>query len=380
MHSWQTSGASWRVTPVRPVTSTRLDCRSTLRAAMPARVICVFVCVLAVATPAAGAIAPLRTSPLVASGFAHPSDVTSAPGEKQRVYVVEQRGLIRIVVNGRVLRRPFLDLRSQVKTSLLQGLFTLTFHPHYPRDPRLYVDYVAKDGHLRVVEYQARGGRALVGSGRTLFDVDLGHDHYGGAMAFGPDGKLYVGVGDGDVPDDAQVLDSPRGKILRFDVDAPAAQPELVALGFRNPWRFAFDSHGGLFIGDVGENIWEELDYLPARQAELLNFGWNLYEGSRRTSAPVPTPSPALIGPLLTYRNPAKTCAAVVAGPVSRGRYYYGDLCDLWVASFRLRNGRPVERRRERFVVPEGIVSFGRGPAGAIYAVSLTGKLYRLPV
>jgi glucose/arabinose dehydrogenase len=343
------------------------------------RLISVVVCALVVATTATGAVAPVRVSTLVATGFAHPSDVTSAPAEKARVYVVEQRGLVRIVVNRRVLPHPFLDLRSQVKTSLLRGLFSLTFHPHYGRDARFYVDFVAKDGNLKVVEYRARAGRALADSARTLFDVAVGTDHYGGAMAFGPDGRLYVGVGDGNVAGDAQNPDSPRGKILRFDVDDPAATAELVALGFRNPWRFAFDARGGLFIGDVGANIWEELDYVPPRHTEVPNFGWNLYEGRRRTTTPLPVPPPRLVAPLLTYKNPAKRCAAVVAGPVIRGRYYYGDLCDYWVASFRLRNGRPFDWRRERFIVPEGIVSFGRGPGGRSYAVSLTGKLYRLP-
>src|SRR6188472_4478992 len=152
-------------------------------------------------------------APVVASHFAHPSDVTFAPGQARRLYVVEQRGLVRVVVRGRTLPRPFLDIRPLVKTSLLEGLFSMAFHPRYTTDRRYYVDYVGKDGRLKLVEYRA--GRAA----RTLLDVALGKDHYGGALAFGRDGLLYVGIGDGNVAADAQNPDSLRGKIIRLDVD-----------------------------------------------------------------------------------------------------------------------------------------------------------------
>ena len=336
------------------------------------------VAALALATTAAGAVPPVHVATLVASGFTHPSEVTSAPGGQQRLYVVEQRGLIRMVAGRRVLPRPFLDLRRLVKTSLLQGLFSLAFHPRYRHDPRFYVDYVGKDGHLKLVEYRARSGHALPASARTLLDLDLGRDHYGGALAFGPDGRLYLGIGDGEFPADAQNVDSPRGKIVRLDVDASAPAPELVAIGLRNPWRFAFDGRGGLFIGDVGADRWEELDYLPAPRSGIANLGWNLYEGRQRTGAPAPAPVPRMTPPILTYRNPVKRCAAVVAGPVRHGRYYYGDLCNYAVWSFRLRGNRPFDRRRERFIVPYGVVSFGLGTKGAMYAVSVAGRLHRL--
>jgi glucose/arabinose dehydrogenase len=342
------------------------------------RLLASLVVAFAVVTAAAGAVTPVHVATLVASGFAHPSDVTSAPGEKQRLYVVEQRGLIRIVVGRRVLAHPFLDLRRLVRTSLLEGLFSVLFHPRYRHDARFYVDYVGKDGHLKLVEYRARSGHALPASARTLLDLDLGSEHYGGALAFGPDGMLYVGIGDGDVPADAQNVDSPRGKIVRLDVDAPAPAPQVVAIGVRNPWRFAFDRRGGLFIGDVGADTWEELDYLPAPHSGIANLGWNFYEGRQRTSVPLPVPVPRMTPPILTYRHPAKRCAAVVAGPVRHGRYYYADLCDYRIWSFRLRGSHPFDRRRERFIVPYGVVSFGLGPDGAMYAVSLPGRLYRL--
>jgi glucose/arabinose dehydrogenase len=316
-----------------------------------------------------------------------PSDVTVAPGEAGRLYVVEQRGTIRIATNGRVLRRSFLDIRALVKTSLLDGLFSVAFHPHYRNDPRFYVDYVGKDGKVKVVEYRSRGGRAVPGSARNLLDLDIGHDHFGGDLVFGPDGKLYIGVGDGEVPADAQNPASPRGKILRLDVDQPQATPEVVALGLRNPWRFSFDRQtGAMLIGDVGADAWEEIDLLRAGSQEVPNYGWNLYEGRQRTKAPPLDPAPALTPPIAAYRNPKKGCAAVVGGfvyrgrgtPRLRGRYIYGDLCHRSVWSFRLANGKAVDRRLEQVVVPGGITSFGEGARGELYAASLEGKVYRL--
>ena len=323
-------------------------------------------------TVVALAAAQPPSAPVVASRFVHPSDVAAAPGEPNRLYVVEQRGLVRIVVRGRVLPRPFLDLRPLVRTSLLEGLFSLAFSPAYARDHRFYVDYVGKDRRLKLVEY--RDGRPS----RTLLDLALGVDHFGGSLEFGRDGLLYVGIGDGSAAADAQSPDSLRGKIVRLDLDVTAPTPELVALGFRNPWRFAFDPRGGLFVGDVGADAWEELDYVPPASTTIPNYGWNLYEGRRRTKTPLPAQVPPVTPPLLVYAHPRKGCAAVVAGPVYRGRYYYGDLCQRWVASFRLVNGRVTGNRREPYMVPDGIVSFGQGPRGAVYAVSLGGKLYRL--
>jgi glucose/arabinose dehydrogenase len=339
-----------------------------------------------VAGPAASGLAR-RVPPIVASGLRVPADVAVAAGEPRRIYIAEQRGTIRIAVGGRTLRRPFLDLRALVRTSLLQGLFSVAFHPHYVRDPRFYVDYVGNDGRVKVVEYRSRGGRALPGSARRLLDLDIGHDHYGGDLVFGPDGMLYVSVGDGEVPADAQAPTSPRGKILRIDVDRPEPTPEVVALGLRNPWRFSFDRQtGAMLIGDVGADTWEEIDLLPARSQEVPNYGWNLYEGRQRTKAPLLDPLPTMTLPITTYRNPRRGCAAVVGGfvyrgrssPLLRGRYVYGDLCSPSVWSFRLANGKAVDRRLEPLVVPGGITSFGEGANGELYASSQDGTVYRL--
>ncbi len=328
-----------------------------------------------------------RVPPIVASGLRVPADIAVAPGESRRLYVVEQRGTIRIAVNGRTLRRPFLDIRALVKTSLLEGLFSIAFHPRYGSDPRFYVDYVGTDGRVKVVEYRSRGGQALPSSARTLLDLGIGKDHFGGDLVFGPDGKLYIGVGDGEVAADAQNPASPRGKILRLDVDQSQSTPEVVALGLRNPWRFSFDRQtGAMLIGDVGAETWEEIDLLRAGAQEVPNYGWSLYEGRQRTKAPPLEPAPVLTPPIAVYRNPKKGCAAVVGGfvyrgrgtPRLRGRYVFGDLCSTAVWSFRLANGKAVDRRLEQVIVPGGVTSFGEGARGELYAASLNGKVYRL--
>jgi glucose/arabinose dehydrogenase len=351
------------------------------------RVLALLGCALGLVGSAAAGGPVRRVPPIVASGLRVPTDVAVAPGEPRRIYIVEQRGTIRIAVGGHTLPRPFLDLRPLVKTSLLQGLFSIAFHPHYARDRRFYVDYVGNDGRVKVVEYRSRGGRALPGSARQLLDLDVGHDHYGGDLVFGPDGKLYIGVGDGDVAADAQDPASPRGKILRLDVDQAQPAPEVVALGLRNPWRFSFDrQNGAMLIGDVGADTWEEIDFLSAHSEGVPNYGWNLYEGRQRTEAPLLDPSPVLTAPVMTYRNPKKRCAAVVGGfvyrgrgsPRLRGRYVYGDLCSPSVWSFRLVNGKAVDRRLEPLVIPGGTTSFGEGNRGELYAASLGGKIYRL--
>jgi glucose/arabinose dehydrogenase len=339
-----------------------------------------------VASPTASGLVR-RVPPIVASGLRVPADVAVAPGESRRLYVVEQRGTIRIAVAGRTLRQSFLDIRALVKTNLLEGLFSVAFHPRYGSDPRFYVDYVGNDGRVKVVEYRSRGGRALPGSARKLLDLGIGKDHFGGDLVFGPDGKLYIGVGDGEVAADAQDPASPRGKILRLDVDQSQATPEVVALGLRNPWRFSFDRQtGAMLIGDVGADTWEEIDLLRAGAQEVPNYGWNLYEGRQRTTAPLLEPAPVLTPPIAVYRNPKKGCAAVVGGfiyrgrgtPRLRGRYVFGDLCSTSVWSFRLANGKAVDRRLEQVIVPGGVTSFGEGARGELYAASLNGKVYRL--
>ena len=231
---------------------------------------------------AASAGSSLRLE-VVATGLRQPVHVTAAPGETGRLYVTERAGRVRVVENGVVLRRSFLDITSRVRSGGLLGLFSLAFHPRYRTDRRAFAMFSAKDGNVRVVELRVANGRARVA--RTLLRLPMprsAYAHVGGQLAFGAGGKLNVGIGDGLDPEAAQDPASLLGKIVRIDVDAAAPAPTVVALGLRNPWRFSFDRlTGDLFIGDVGELGWEEVDVARHGTRGVPNFGWDAYEGRK---------------------------------------------------------------------------------------------------
>jgi glucose/arabinose dehydrogenase len=297
----------------------------------------------------------------------------------RRLYVVEQEGRIRIL-QGRRITGTLLDIRSRVVCCGEQGLLSVAFHPRYARNGRYYVYYTAPAN--RVVEY--RGRRAL----RTLLNVaDPYSNHNGGQLVFGPDGRLYVGMGDagsgGDPENRAQNPDSPFGKLLAIDVDRRGARWQTVGLGLRNPWRFSFDrARGDLYIGDVGQNAWEEVDFTPRRSPGLENYGWDVYEGRARHEDKAPSGG-RLVFPIAVY--PLGGHCAVVGGfvyrgravPGARGRYFYGDNCSGAVWSLRVVGARAREVRRERFTL-EGLSSFGENNRGELFAVTLGGRLYQL--
>ncbi len=339
---------------------------------------------------AAGRDAPVLVR--VASGLTGSVFVAPAPSRLPgRLYVVQRAGQIRIVDRGRVLPEPFLDIRSQVQSGGLRGLFSVAFHPDFARNGLLYVDYVGRDGDDYVTAFRAVHGVAALSSRRVLLHVpvpskDL-EGHYGGQLAFGPDGKLYVGFGDGEEGEAAQDPASLLGKIVRLDVDRPGARPELVALGLRNPWRFSFDrATGDLYIGDVGEDRREEIDRLPRGFRGIANFGWNVWEGSARLRPVPPDLTGRVVKPFLEYPHAKKgRCYAVTGGyvyrgselPALRGRYLYGDLCGgVW--SVEVRGGVARGRRAEPLVPPGLLVGFGEGPEGELYVVALNGGVYRV--
>ena len=226
---------------------------------------------------------------VVVKGFTAPTDVSAPASEPGRVYVVEQAGVIKVVDKGRVRAQPFLDIRSIVSSGGERGLLSVAFHPRYAQNRLLYVDYTDTNGDTRVVEYRSDGTQAIPSSARPLFfEPQPFSNHNGGQLAFGPDGLLYIGLGDGgsggDPNNNGQTFTTQLAKIWKLDVNRADSQPVLVAYGLRNPWRFSFDrATGDLYIGDVGQGSWEEIDFVARVQlGGLMNFGWAVYEGRAR--------------------------------------------------------------------------------------------------
>jgi glucose/arabinose dehydrogenase len=327
----------------------------------------------------------LRLVPVV-RGLDAPVAAVEAPGEPGRLYVVEQPGRILVVERGKVRSRPFLDIRSRVAYGGEQGLLGLAFSPAYARDRTFYVNYTASpDGSTRIVRFRARNGRALVGSAEEILRVEQPYsNHNGGNVAFGPDGKLWVGLGDGGAGGDpesrAQNPDTLLGKLFTLDVRQPRPEPQLVAIGLRNPWRYSFDrTTKDLWIGDVGQGSIEEIDRLPRGTSGLVNFGWDVYEGRSTFENKALGPG-RLVQPVAQYTHDhgcSVTGGYVYRGKAVRrlvGRYVFGDYCSGIVWSMPARGGA---LRVERVRVPE-LTSFGESLDGQrLYAVSQRGTVYR---
>ena len=340
---------------------------------------------LAVSAPSALHLQP------VAEGLASPTYVTAAPGELGNLYVVEQPGTIRVLAGGRVRATPFLDIRSRVRSGGERGLLSVAFDPGYRRNHLFYVDYTDRNGDTRVVRFRARGGRAVLSSAKQLLFVAQPYpNHNGGQLQFGPDRQLYVGMGDGgsagDPENRAQNLLSRLGKLLRTSVTTRRPVWRMAAYGLRNPWRFSFDrATGDLYVGDVGQDEWEEVDYRTRAQLERRwNFGWARYEGDHPfKSGPFSGASP-YVPPAAEYQHTGGSCSItggyVYRGraiPALRGRYVYGDYCSGAVWSLRISGGSAVDVRREPISVPS-LTSFGQDGAGELYAVSQNGRVFRL--
>ena len=330
----------------------------------------------------------LSLRPIV-SGLDEPLALAAPRNERNRLYVAEQAGRVRVIVNGRLRAAPFLDIRRLVLAGGEQGLLGLAFHPNYARNRRFYVQYTDRAGDTRVVEYRTNGQRALPGTRRQLFFADDPYaNHNAGQLAFGPDGGLYFSMGDGgsggDPENRAQDRRSLFGKLIRMDVNRPSRR-RIVAMGLRNPFRFSFDrANGDLYLGDVGQNDWEEIDYLPrSRLRGLTNFGWDVYEG-RASFEQKALGGGRLVQPVVVLPNPPH--ASVIGGyvyrgralPSLRGRYFYGDFYDSRIYSLRIDGTRATSVRTEPFRV-SSLAGFGEDPAGELYAVSLgQGRVYKL--
>jgi len=324
-----------------------------------------------------------------ARGLGALTAIASTPAEPRRLYAVEQVGRIRYFVNGR-LRGTFLDIRNRVLSGGEQGLLGLAFHPAYARNHRFYVQYTDGNGNQRLVEFRSRRGRAIKSSGRQLlFWRDPFSNHNGGQLAFDRNGLLYTAMGDGgsggDPENRAQRMNDRHGKMLRAN---PLRRPltwEVVGLGLRNPWRFSFDrANGDLYIGDVGQNSWEEIDYRPSAQiGTLANYGWKVFEGRERFSNTQLGPG-ELVAPVHVYATAGANCT-VIGGyvyrgrgvPAARGRYFFGDYCSGIVWSLRIADGRAVDVRREPFRA-SGLASFGEDVAGELYLATQGGRIFKL--
>ncbi|MEW6154788.1 MAG: PQQ-dependent sugar dehydrogenase [Actinomycetota bacterium] len=335
------------------------------------------------------------------------------PGDDS-IYVAEKTGRVRRVVRGQTAdpggldSAAVLDLSGQVSTGSEQGLLGLAFSPD---GDRLYVNYTDRSGDTQVVEYAFRDGRADTSSRRVVLSVDQPFgNHNGGQVSFGPDGMLYVGLGDGGSGNDpgnrAQNLADLLGSVLRIDPrpsggagytvppDNPfasgqdGARPEIWMYGLRNPWRFSFDRQSGdLWIGDVGQNAVEEVNFLAGAAPAGTNFGWAQVEGSRRVKGPNP---PGAVLPIHEYGHDqgcSVTGGHVYRGsrvPTLRGIYVFGDACSGTIWGLVQSGGEAVDHGvlvsgDDAAVRAPGfsIASFGEDSAGELYVLNLAGSLLR---
>ena len=320
-----------------------------------------------------------------------PVHVAGAPGDPSRLYVVERTGRIRVIKDGVLLEEPFLDLRPSVEASVddannERGMQSLAFAPDYARSGRFYVFFsdLGGDTHVRAFRRSANPDVA-VPKGRDVLRVEHSASdvHYGGGMAFGPDGALYVALGEAERFGWAQSMRKPfYGKVVRSTLKR-GSRWRIVAVGLRNPYRIGFrPTSGDLYIGDVGEDTYEEINLVPrTRRRTIPNFGWPHFEGRRRRSpGPPARPTP----PALQLPHPG--AHAIVAGPIVtteilgsalRGRLLLGDFCAGTVSSVVLRRRGMRAPRAEEITVPY-VSSIATGSDGAVYASSLLGEIYRL--
>jgi hypothetical protein len=347
---------------------------------------------------------------LVVSGLYVPLFLTAPPGDTDRLFVVEQRGLIWIIRDGSVQGTPFLDIEDRVFFGGERGLLGLAFHPEYASNGYFYVNYTDTSGDTQIVRctVSADPDVAAVGSALPILTVDQPHqNHNGGMIAFGPnDGMLYIGMGDGGGSGDPNGHGQNRatllGDLLRIDVDGgtpyaiPADNPyagslsianEIWASGFRNPWRFSFDAlTGDLYIGDVGQRDWEEISFQPAASDGGENYGWNVLEGRHCFPSVVVCSSSGYELPVHEYGHDegcAVTGGYVYRGtesPALYGRYFFADACAPWLRSFVVVNGemRGFQDHSDSADPLSTVVSFGEDGRGELYVVSHGGSIHRL--
>lgn len=353
------------------------------------------------------------TAQQIVTGLSVPVGLTAPPGDTSRVFIVEKTGTIRIYKGGALLANPFFT-QTGLSSGDEQGLLGLAFHPQYATNGKFYVYYTDASGDIHVAEYLVSSNPDSA-SGTTREILFVAHpgqsNHNGGSIAFGPDGYLYIGTGDGggggDPNGNGQNQNALLGKMLRIDVDTgspysvPASNPfvgqlgkkgEIWSYGLRNPWRFSFDrANGDIYIGDVGQGNWEEVDYEPTMTGGR-NYGWNRMEGNHCYPPSNTTCSSVGITLPVTEYDHSVGCS-VTGGYVYRGSelpelqgtYFYGDYCTGIVRSFKIVGGAATEPlewtsslRTNAGGAMTGLSSFGQDGAGELYLVLLGGEVYRL--
>jgi glucose/arabinose dehydrogenase len=344
----------------------------------------------------------------VTAGLDFPLFLT-APAGDERLFVVERGGLIRILRDGEVLATPFLDVSALVSNVGEQGLLCLAFAPQYASSGTFFVSYTDADGDLIVASYRVSSDPDVAEAASAVVRLSVPHPeptHYGGMLAFGPDGYLYVGSGDGGAPGEFSTTGQDRsdllGSILRLDVSGDAgyavpsgnpfvgtagARPEIWSYGVRNPWRFSFDrATGDLYIGDVGEDQREELNVASAAEggAKGLNFGWAVAEGLACAQGGT-CDRTGFTDPVLDYTH--DNGCSITGGYVYRGAalaglqgtYFFGDFCGGWVQSVRMSNGQVTEDTSWPALDTGGsITSFGEDAAGELYVLTSDGRVSRI--
>ena len=355
------------------------------------------------ATAAAGEVELVE----VTGGLDDPVYLTHAGDGSGRLFVVEQAGRVRVLRDGSAASTPFLDISRIVRSGGERGLLSLAFHPRYPRNGLLYVNYTDRDGDTVVARYAVSSDAERADPNSAAQVIAIGQpygNHNGGQIQFGPDGTLYVGTGDGgwagDPRNRAQNPGSLLGKMLRLDVDSTGpyaippdnpfvgsngAAPEIWAFGLRNPWRFSFDRlTGDLYIGDVGQDKWEEIDFQRADHRGGLNYGWRVMEGEHCFNPATGCKREGLTPPIYEYSQ-SEGCS-ITGGYVYRGRaipdlagtYVFADYCagTIWGLT---PDGDGAWSRTTHFDAGFAISSFGEGEAGELYVLDYSaGRVLRI--
>ena len=368
----------------------------------------------------------------IADGFSKPVYICQPPGDNERLFVLEQKGVVKMIKNGSKVRKPFADIRDRVHNPVIpgdeRGLLGLAFHPDYQSNGFVFMNYIDEDDHTII-------SRFIVSENLDKLDTDSEKilmkikqpfsNHNGGHMVFGPDGYLYISVGDGgkwgDPYNNAQNLETVFGSILRIDVDngEPYAIPEdnpflkhenakkeIWQYGLRNVWRFSFDRESNdLVIGDVGQNLWEEVNWNTWEESKGANYGWRIMEANHCYNPEEFCDTTGLVKPVHEYPNNAAymkilmgmdeaeaTGCSVTGGyvyrganiPEFKGTYIFGDYCTGRIWSFKLKNGKLANFQNLRSKlkktskdVPLFISSFGEDNSGELYVVDYLGAIYK---